>query len=578
MKNTQQTSAKSKLNQYSGAINYIIFVAIIILVYVISNVFYKRFDLTEEKRYSISNITKNYLKNLDDIVYVKVFISPKESGLPSGLKELAKSTKDILQEFKAYGGSNVEFEFIDINKDYKDEATRKKVKEQLYESGMQPIPLTVVEDGEQTQKIIFPWAMVTYKGRDIPVQLLEMQINYDQFQNINNSVILLEYKLANTIQKLQRNNPPIIAFAKGHGELPRTKTEYIYNALQDEAFHIFEFDLTQTNNLIDKRVDVLVIAKPTQPFTRNEKFIIDQFVMQGGKVLWLVDGVNADMDSLNNTDFFLSMPLELNLDDILFKYGVRVNNTLIQDAQMHEEIALVTSQVDGVPQTQSFPWLYYPTLLPTTHSITKNLDPVFTKFTSTLDTIRVPNIKKTVLLTSSQYSKALLAPIRVHLGIINQTPPAHTFTQPNLPAAVLLEGKFTSLFKNQLNKANINSFDSAGIYQTLKESEPTKMIVVADGDVISNDLSQGKPLPLGYSKFTRKNYANATFITNCLEYLIDNNNLIETRNKDIKLRQLDAEKVRTEKTKWQFINIGLPLILLLIFGVSFNAIRKKRNT
>lgn len=560
-------------NNILKKVNLFIILAIIVLVNILGNVYYHRFDLTEEKRYSLSPATKSFLKNLDDMVTVRVFLT---GNLPSGFKELEIATKDILNEFKAYGGSNVEFEFIDLNEF--DPDTRKNIGEELKEYGLNPINLTEVSSGEQKQKIVYPGATVSYLGRTFAVTLLENQVGYDQFQILNNSIILLEYKLANAIQKLQQRTPLTIAISQGHGEPNLQQLGDIIKTLQNENFAVASLDIKEGYK-IDDMVDVLIIAKPTKPFSEKDKFKIDQYIMRGGKVFWLIDMIAVDMDSLQMTDFFFAEETPLNIEkDMLFKYGARINPDLVQDLR-NTPIPIVTGELGGLPQTQMFPWLYHPLLFTTNnHPVVRNIDPVAGKFVNTIDTISSSNVKKTILLTTSNYSKALMAPVRVHLGILKEQPNPQSFKQPNLPVAVALEGVFKSAFKNRaMYGAFAEMMDAVPELAFRDSSVQTKMIVVSDGDIIVNQTAKnGQAIPLGYDRNTGKNYGNKSFIKNAVEYLIDENNLIETRNKNIKLRQLDAIKVDAEKNKWQFINVAVPLFILLIFGFAYTFKRKHK--
>ena len=555
-------------------INTILLLVIILVVNLLAGSYYSRFDLTKEKKFSLSPVTKSFMQNLDDIVSIKVFLTGK---LPSGMDELEQATQDMLNEFKAYAGNKLEYEFVDLTK--MDKAMQEEIGADLYELGLQPTSLTVVEDGEQTQKVIFPGAVVTYKGASMPVTLLQNQAGLDQFTVLSNSITLLEYKLSNAVQKLMRKNPPTIAFSQGHGEAQIDELGEIVRMMQQENFAIAAIDLTQSFR-VEPFVDVLVIAKPTIPFTEKEKYKIDQFVMNGGRVLWMIDQMDIEMDSLNGSSAFFAQERDLNLNDILFKYGARINADLIQDLN-NTRIEIQTGMVNGQPQNQSFDWLYYPLLTPyNDHPVSRNLAPITSRFASSIDTIRNDGVKKSVLLSTSDYSKAQMAPVMVHLGIVQQQVAPATFKQSRLPVAVSLEGTFTSIFKNRLAQSFIDVQDSVGKLEYKELSVPTKMIVISDGDIIKNTIHKGKLAPLGFAVYGPNQkqlvFDNKPFIKNCLEYLIDDNNLIETRTKEFKLRQLDAIKVKENKKKWQYINLFAPLVLLAIFGLLYNFIRKKR--
>lgn len=562
------------VNYIKKNVNAILLIAIILVINWLGSIYYTRFDLTQEKKYSLSPVTKSFLKNLDDVVTVKVFLTGK---LPSGMTELEQSTKDLLNEFKAYAGKNIAYDFVDISKMDKD--IQEKLGTDLINLGLQPTSLTVVENGEQSQKVIFPGAVVTYKGGSYPVTLLQNQVGLDQFQVLSNSITLLEYNLANAIQKLQRNRAPTIAFSQGHGEASTERMSEIIKELQQENFAVAAIDLKESYK-IEEVVDVLVIAKPTIPFEEKEKYKIDQFVMRGGRVLWLIDQMKVDMDSLQGGNYFFADERDVNLDDILFKYGVRVNGDLIQDLN-NTKIEVQSGMVNGAPQYSWFDWLYYPLFMGSQeHPVSKNLAPISGRFASTIDTIRTADIKKSILLSTSNYSKALMAPVRVHLGILGEQVVPENFKQPNLPVAVALEGGFTSVFKNRLTQSYLNLQDTVQDLKYLETSEPTKMIVIGDGDIILNEFRNKKQLPLGYGLYGVNNqplvFDNKTFLKNCFEYLIDDNNLIETRNKEFKLRQLDAIAVKESKTKWQVINLVLPVTIVVLFGFLFAWIRKRR--
>ena len=564
------------MNWIKQHINTILVLAILLVVNVIGSYVFKRFDLTEEKRYSISKPTKDFLENLDDVVTIRVYLT---GNLPSGMKELEKSIESTLNEFKAYAGNNLEYEFVDLNK------LGQKIQEEegkiLMSKGLNPISLTVVESGEQTQKVIFPGAIITYKGRMISANLLENKLGYDQYQILNNSIVLIEYKLANAIQKLQQTHPPVVAFATGHGEVSQEALGEAIKELQDEQFAVSTIDLT-VGYKVDDLVDVLVLAKPTQAFSEKEKYKIDQYLMRGGKIIFLMDQMAVEMDSLQGTDFFLAKARDINLDDMLFQYGARINDDLVLDLQS-AKLEIQTGFTNNQAQMQWFNWPYNNLMFGNeNHPVSKNMAPIAGKFTSSIDTIRNPEIKKDILLSSSEYSKALLAPVRVFVGIVKEAMDPQLFQQKNLPTAVALSGNFESIFKNRaFTGAYTSMADTLDALKFREKSEPgAKIIVVADGDIVTNNVSKGKKQPVGYAVFGNNNEAmvfdNLPFFMNCVEYLIDDNNLIETRNKVIKLRQLDVTKVKEKRQMIQFSNLVSPLLLLVIFGFVFAFIRRRK--
>ena len=557
-------------------INTILLVGILIFVNVVGSFFFKRFDLTEEKRYSISDPTKDFLKNLDDVVTIRVYLT---GNLPSGMRELEKSIENTLNEFKAYAGTQLEFEFVDLA------AYDKEVQEEegkiLMSKGLNPISLTVVESGEQTQRILFPGAIISYKGRMLSTTLLENKVGYDQYQILNNSMVLVEYKLANAIQKLQQTHQPLLAFSNGHGEVPQAQLGEVIKDLQAQQFAVSTIDLS-IGNKVDDLVDVLIFAKPTQAFTEKEKYKIDQYLMRGGKILWLLDQMAVDMDSLMGKDFYLAQARDINLDDMLFQYGVRINDDLILDLQ-NTRLEIQTGLLNNQPQMQWFNWPYYNLMLGNdAHPVSRNLAPIAGRFTSTIDTIKNGSIRKEVLLTSSAYAKALFAPARVYLGLVKESMDPALFRQVDLPTAVYLSGEFPSIFRNRAftgaYAAMIDTIEELKYID--KSSADAKMIVISDGDMITNQERKGKQLPVGYATYGANNDAmvfdNKPFFLNCVEYLMDENNLIETRNKVVKLRQLDLTKVKEKKGIIQLNALVSPVLILSLFGLLYTFIRRRK--
>jgi len=400
------------------------------------------------------------------------------------------------------------------------------------------------------------------------LQILENQIGYGPMEALNNSVELLEYKLAYAIKNSTTSGKYKIGFIEGHGELSEAEVADISTHLSN-FYQVDRIDLPAQIK-ISRTYKAIIIAKPRKEFSEKDKFKIDQYIMYGGKVLWLVETLNAEMDSLQKNQLFVTIPYPLNLEDQLFKYGVRINQNLIQDLQCNPIPVVINEN-----QTEMFEWHYFPVVISNNkHPIVNNLDAVMCKFANGIDTVRAKNIKKTILLTSSKYSRVLFSPVRVHLT--KHKPPPTQFNKPYQPIAVLLEGEFESVFKRRLKFQTLQMLDS--LKMDFKEkSVPTKMIVISDGDVIKNDVSRNNQIyPLGYYKFTRQTFANKDLILNCIEYLCDEEGLIEARSKEIKLRLLDKIKIREEKLKWQLINIFIPVILIAIFGLGYNFVRKRK--
>jgi ABC-2 type transport system permease protein len=559
--------------KFQSLFSLVLLTLILILANVVSYHFYRRFDLTKEKRHTLSNATRDLLRNLDDEVFIKVFL---EGAFPAGFKRLRNATFDMLTEFRIASKNKIHFTFEDPFEG-KNERDKKEIYDQLISKGLYPTNLRVSSDNQYYSKIIFPGALVRYRNREMPLQLLENQIGLGPQEVLNNSIELLEYKIANKIKKITQHTKPIIAFSEGQGELRDEEMADIKRTLEELQYQVLRLNLKNVLT-IPPRYSLLVIAKPTEPFREQEKFKIDQFVMNGGSVLWLLDAVNIEMDSLRSKEFYLAMKRELNLDDQLFRYGARVNPFLVQDLQCNK-IPLVVGMLGNQPQTELFPWYYFPILMGNNnHAIVRNLDAIQSQYIGTVDTIRASGISKTFLLTTSQYSKALMAPVRVHFSMLKEPPNPATFNKKHLPVSVLLEGTFPSVFKNRLAPETKHILDSLNI-PFLEKSSYAKMIIVADGDIIRNEISsRGAIMPLGFYGITEQTFANKDFILNCIEYLSDDTQLIETRNKEIRLRLLDRQKIQKEKLFWQTLNLGLPLLLIIIAGLIYNFIRKKKYT
>lgn len=565
---------KNSLNRRDSLIRLVLMLVIILLVNVVGRYFYLRFDLTAEKRYSISAPTKNMVKNLKDVVTVRVYLG---GDLNAGFTRLKESTKNLLGELRAYGGKNIEFEFIDpMAIENLDE--RKTVMTDLMQRGLSPTNLTTKSKTESKQQLVFPGALVTYAGREMPVQLLENQIGYSPQEILNNSVISLEYKFANAIKKLIQYRAPRVAFLKGNGELSSVELGDIQATLKNLQYEVTDVTL-QNGYYINNNYDALIIAKPRIAFDEKEKYQIDQYIMRGGKVLWLVDGTNASMDSLrgNPTGQF-AVSNDLNLDDMLFKYGVRVNSDVVQDINLNNPIPLVVGKMGNAPQTEMFPWYYFPLLVSeNSHPIGKNLDPIASFFASTIDTIQNPGVRKTILLHTTDNAKAQMAPTRIHFGILQSKPNPAYYNQPKLPIAVLLEGEFESVYKNRLAPEFLAASDTVQNLKYSEKSKTSKMIVIADGDIIRSEVrNDSSAYPLGYYIYTKQQFANKDFILNCIEYLIDDSGILQTRNKEVKLRMLDTVKVEDGKLKWQLINIALPIGVIILMGLAFGFYRKRK--
>lgn len=531
---------------------------------------YNRFDLTSEKRYTLSKATKKLIENLDNVVYVKVYL---EGDFPAGFKRLRNSTKEMLDEFRAISKENIQYEFINPSED-SDEKVRKSIYQQLTKQGLQYTNLEVKEGDSKSEQIIFPGAIITYKGKETPLQLLKSRVGAQPEEMLNTSIQQLEYELANSIRKLGKNIKQKIAFIEGHGELDEFHVKDITTSLGE----YYDVERIRINGQINalKGFTGIVIAKPDSFFSEKDKYIIDQFLMGGGKMLCFIDGVQASMDSLQTNSNTIGASHNVNLDDQLFKYGVRINNNLVQDIQS-SPIPIITGYIGNQPQQKLFSWFYFPLLLPIVeHPIVNNLNAIKSEFISTIDTVGSPVLKKTFLLHTSKYTKLVNSPARISINMVRDEPDIRQFSKKNEPVAVLIEGTFESVFKNRITQ----QLQESNELRFKDKSAPTKIIVVADGDVIKNPVQKSKGLyyPLGYDKYTREVFDNKTFVLNAVNYLCDDSGLISVRSRELKLRLLDVNKINKEKMFWQIINMVLPIALIIAFGTLQFFIRKRKYT
>jgi len=580
MKEKKSNIKKSNLTQLALGL------VLIILVNIISSFVFTRLDLTSEKRYSLSDATKSMLDEIDDLVFFRIYL---EGDFPAGFKRLARETRELLDEFRAYN-NNIEYQFINPSES-SDNMERQRIYQQLVEKGLNPTDLQVkTKDGTST-KLIFPGAIASYHGREMPVELLLSQRTANPEEILNNSIQNLEFSLADGIRKLVTNKRPKVAFIEGHGELNKQETADITVALWD-YYTVERVRIDgQLNSLTERKLydsvkvriinkfDAIIIAKPDSAFSEKDKFIIDQYIMHGGKVLWLIDPVVASMDSLQVNAETMGISLDLNLTDMFFKYGLRLNNDLVMDLNALQ-IPIKVGDMGGQPQFDFFPWYFFPILAPTSENpIVRNLNAIKTEFVSSIDFVnQTPDIDKTVLLSTSRYSRTVNVPVMINLAILGEKPEERMYNKQNIPVAVLLEGSFESLYANRMPPEIL---EDDGIRFTETSAE-TKMIVFADGDIIRNQmqLSQGNylPLPLGYDKYTRQQFGNKELILNVMNYLTDGSGLISIRSKELSLRLLDRTKIENERTYWQILNTVVPIVLVLIFGLILAFLRKRKYT
>lgn len=545
----------------------IVILAVLVGINIAGHFIFKRFDLTADKRYTLSETSLQIVDEISEPVYIDVFL---EGNFPGEFKKLQTETQQLLEEFKAEN-PNVIFQFVNP---LDEEANRDETIQSFLERGLTPVNVTVNEKGQQTQEVVFPWAIATCGDKSIKVPLLKNMMGASTAEKVISSVQHLEYAFANAINTVSKEKQKRVAVIKGNGELHDILIADFVKSVRDN-YYIGTFTLDSVaknpNESLKylKKYDLAVIAKPTEVFTDAEKQVLDQFIINGGKTLWLMDHVSMEMDSLMQTGENLAFPRDLNLNDMFFKYGIRIRPDLIKDI-MATPIALATGQQGSATQYTQFPWFFSPAVYSeSTNPIVSNLDVIKFEFANPIEPLK-NDINKTVLLTSSKYSKLIGTPSEINLNMVEERPEQKEFAGGgNYPVAVLLEGKFHSAFENRVLAFNDNTFKPVG--------KDNKMIVISDGDVIKNQLDKNfQPLELGYDKWTNNLYANKEFLMNCVNYLLDDNGLINIRSKEVNLPMLNKEKVVENYTTAQIITVGLPLVVLLVFGLVFTFLRKRK--
>ena len=541
---------------------------LLLVINTIGSFFFYRLDLTKDKRYTLSSTSLHIIEQVKNPLYIKVYM---QGELPSEFKRLQLETRQMLEEFQGYN-SNIVFEFIDP---LEDEATSMDNIKELYRKGLTPINISVDDKGKQSQAMVFPWAIAVYDNKEVNIPLLKNIMGASTTDKVIGSVQHLEYSIADALNKITQAKQKKIAIIKGNGELHEA---YIAKFLLQtkESYHIGPFTLDSVakqpiNTLTAlKKYDLAIIAKPTEAFSESEKQVLDQYIVSGGKTIWLIDQVVAEMDSLYSpTGSALAFPRDLNLNDFFFKYGVRIYPDLVKDEQ-GSPIKLATGEQGSATQFQEFNWKFAPQVYPQSkHPIVKNLGGIKFDFANAIDTLK-NGIKKTVLLQSSQYSKRIGTPTEINLNSVNEeTTPADYLDKGNIPLAVLLEGNFHSMFENRVLAFDQTDFQAKG--------KPGKMIVISDGDVIKNQLDKNLlPVELGYDQRSGNLYDNKDFLMNCVNYVLDDTGLINIRSKDLNLPLLDKEKVYENYTYIQFLTIGLPIVILTVFGFLFTFLRKRK--
>ncbi len=540
-------------------------VLLLVLVNVLATFLYRRFDMTEDHRYTLSQAAINTVTKFKNPVIIDVLL---DGNLPQEFAKLKTETRLLLEEFQAKN-KNIKFSFTDPLQGVEqiDGAIT-----DLQSLGLTPTRVTVEDESKVSQEIVFPWAMVNFNKKTVKVPLLKNRLGATTEERVNNSVQGLEYAFADAFTKLGITEKKRIAVIKGNGELDDIYIADLLTTLR-EYYNIGAITLdsvaTNAQKVLDQLegFDLALIAKPTAPFSDAEKYVMDQYIMNGGKSAWLIDPVNIELDSLfNDTGSSMAIPMDLNLTDFFFKYGIRINPTLITDMYF-TQIVLATGEGNGSAYNP-VPWLYNPMVFSKNdHPINNNLEALRFQFAGAIDTLKNQN-KKTILLQSSQLSKLEGTPKQISLDLINTPPQKELFNNGNQPIAVLIEGDFISAYSNRVKPIKLTKDRAHG--------KSNKMLVVSDGDIIKNQIRNGRPLELGYDKWTNNFYGNKEFLLNAINYLLDDTGLINIRTKQVHIPFLDADKIRQEKTQWQLINIGLPLLLTLAIGLLFNYFRKRK--
>ncbi len=560
----------SKWKNKKVKVNAGIFTVVLIAVFFVSSNFLYRIDLTSDKRFSLSKVSSEIVSEIENPVDIEFFLTGE---LEPGLRNLQQEVIEKIAVLNVFSAKPIRIKFTDpysiANTEKRDEFI-----ETISEKGIKPTSFRQQTNQGVSTKLIFPGALISMGGKEMAVNFLKYNPDFTHEANFNHSVESVEFELVNAFQKMMRNRKSTIAFLDGNRELNQYQTADIANALKGDfnLVRILPDELAPNA----AKVDILIVADPQEPFQEKDKFAIDQYIMQGGKVMWMIDPVKVSLDSLSNGFETFSFPLDLNLGDQLFRYGVRLNYELLQDVEC-AQIQVNTALPGNPPNYTTAPWYYSPLLVPSDeHPATRNLNRVFSEFTSSLDTVSAgAEIYKTVVLSTSPYARRVKSPSSVSLRNIDNPPARELFKESFIPVGTLLEGMFPSVFQNRM-------LDNFGITTTsvINKSKPTKMVVIADGDVMANrvDYSTNPPRysELGFDRVSRQTFGNKGFLLNLIYYLNDDRGIMQLRNRTLKMRLLDKVRLREEKTKWQWLNVLLPLLLISIFGVAYNFIRKRR--
>ena len=543
----------------------------LLLLNILGNYFYKRFDLTQDKRFTLSAEAKKIVDYVDSPIIVDVFL---KGNFPPEFRRLQSETEQLLEEFSAYN-SNIKFDFINPT-----EKGNEAFQSQFEKFGLTPAQVSVTESGKQSTELVYPWALAHHDGKTVKIPLLKNQLGATSEERVNSSLQNLQYAFADGFKKLATQKSKKIAVLKGNGEYDDRYIADFFATLR-EYYFIAPFTLDSVATNPEKTLDALngfdliVVAQPTEPFSDAEKYVLDQFIMNGGKSLWLMDATQMQMDTISGN--MLAFGKDLNLNDFFFKYGIRINPNLVKD--VYSAPIVLASGDEREAQYNRYPWFFSPlSSSANNHPIVSNIEAVKFDYASAIDTLP-NNIKKTVLLSTSPISKIVGLPFPIdfdveipkNLQVVNEGPNPNEYNAGEIPLAVLLEGQFTSAFKNRVKPLKLN-------VKNIDDGKPSKMVVISDGDVIKNQLQGSRPLELGFDKMTNQFYGNKEFLLNTVNYLLDDSGLINIRTRQIAVPFLDPQKTVEQRSKWQTLNLLLPLGLLALFGIAFNFYRKRRYT
>ena len=537
------------------------------LLNLLAQQFFFRIDLTEEKRYSILDATKVLLRDLEQEVEVTVYLEGE--GLPPDFRRLQRSVRETLDEFSVYADGNLSYRFIDPMSATSPERRQAFIQE-LGQAGIQPNRVFAEEDGRRIQKMVLPGAIVVADSNQTAAMLLNGDRAANPQETLNQSIENVEYELASAIRRVVATERKRVALVKGHDELPPRDIAGLTQAVS-QSYDLYELNLPEKD--VIPPYDALLIGRPQEAFSKQDQYKLDQYIMRGGKVLFFIDPLRINMDSIGENGSF-AFPLDLQLDDQLFRYGVRINPTLIQDINAGA-YPIVVGEVGGQPQIVPLPWPFFPIVNRyEKHPIVRNLDAIYLRFVSSMDTVQASGIRKTPLVFTSQYSRVLTTPIVVDLNELRTEPNPAQYRDGPQAVAYLLEGSFTSVFKNRILP------EGADQASYLESGVPTKLIVCSDGDLIRNDVNRenNNPYPLGYDPITKRTFANEAFVLNALAYLTEEDGLISARTKEITVRPLDKVKVEAQATLWQVINLIAPVLLVVIFGGIKYYVRQRKYT